>query len=189
MQLRITGGSARGRILASGKGLATRPTPASVREALTNILRPNLHGATVLDLYAGYGAAGLELLSAGAASCLFVERDHTAVKLLRQNITTVGFESRAEVWANSVSAALDQLAQATRTFDIIFADPPYRQHLAQKILARLATAPGLLAAGGVVVIQHSKQEPLDDAAGSLVSTRARTSGDTVLSFYTERATA
>ncbi|NUQ01763.1 MAG: 16S rRNA (guanine(966)-N(2))-methyltransferase RsmD [Armatimonadetes bacterium] len=189
MQLRITGGTARGRILASGKGLATRPTPASVREALTNILRPNLPGAAVLDLYAGYGAAGLELLSAGAASCLFVEREHTPVKLLRQNITTLGFDERAEVWANSVSAALDQLAQGTRTFDIIFADPPYGQRLAPKILGRLATLPGLLAAGGLVVIQHSKQEPLDDAAGHLVQTRIRASGETVLSFYTERLTA
>ncbi len=185
MQLRIAGGAARGRLLSSGKGLSTRPTPAGVREALANILRDRLPGARVLDLFAGYGTCGLELLSQGAASALFVERDRTAWGCLRRNVALLGYDDRCEVWCATVAGALHTLADPPRQFELVFADPPYERDLAIDTLARLAAQPALLAPGGLAVLQHSKREPLAESTGRLRRTRQRVTGDTVLSFYEE----
>lgn len=185
MQLRISGGSARGRILATGKGLKTRPTPAGVREAVANILRPRLAGARVLDLFAGYGAAGLELLSCGAAEALFVEQSRAAARLIRENVDLLGFGDRAEVWQRAVNSALGALAEDGRSFDILFVDPPYERGLVAETLERLAESPALLAVGGTVVVQHSKREaPPADPFWERV--KERVSGETVVTFL-ERA--
>ncbi|MBI2298172.1 MAG: 16S rRNA (guanine(966)-N(2))-methyltransferase RsmD [Armatimonadetes bacterium] len=185
-EARIVGGSAKGRVLHTGKGLAVRPTPAGLREALGSILRERLPGARVLDLFAGYGCTGLELLSRGAAFACFVERDGRAAELLRRNLAELGFAAQAEVRRETVERALSELAGR---FDLVFVDPPYESGQAEATLVRLGGLPGLWSPGGQVIVQHSRREPLPLAAGGLRRFRERQTGDTVLSFYAEEETA
>lgn len=186
MQLRICGGEAKGRPLFSAKGDTTRPTPAAVREALTNILRHQLPGALVLDLYAGFGTVGLELLSQGAAEALFVEQQHQAARTLRRNVDTLAWHERCEVWQKPVAAALQELAAAGETFDLVFADPPYERGLAPDVLARLSDG-AVLARRAKVIVQHSKREPLTESVGRLQRVKERAAGETHLSFYELRS--
>ncbi len=180
--IRLVGGSAGGRPLSTLAGSSARPTAASVREALANILRPRLRGARVLDLYAGYGTVGLELLSQGAASATFVELDGRRFRLLRRNVLELGYGEQAALRLENATTAVELLAG--ETFDIVFADPPYDRGEAGKILARLGELDDLLAPGGVVVIEHSTREVLPAACGRLERTRERKTGETQLSFYT-----
>ena len=119
--MRVVAGIARGRKLVAPKGDATRPTSDFVREAIFNSLQAHvdLEGATVLDLFAGTGALGIEALSRGAAHATFVEDGRHALAAIRTNLDATGFGDRATVLA----------ADATRTdlpsVDVAFADPPY----------------------------------------------------------------
>jgi 16S rRNA (guanine966-N2)-methyltransferase len=120
--MRIIAGTWRGRPLAAPKGDATRPTADRTREALFSMLASRIgsfEGLAVADLFAGSGALGLEALSRGAASCLFVEQDHAALDALRANIAKLG--ARAEVRAGSVLA----LGPAPAPLELILMDPPY----------------------------------------------------------------
>ena len=125
-RLRIVAGNWRSRLLDIADVEGLRPTSERIRETLFNWLTPHLNGARCLDLYAGTGALGLEALSRGAASAVFVERDPVAERQLRKNIELLGAEN-----ANIIpSGALEFLRSAAPTpFDIVFLDPPYAGNL------------------------------------------------------------
>src|SRR5688500_10437070 len=108
VHLRVIAGSATGRTLAAPRGGGTRPATDRIRETLFAILEPILGDARVLDLFAGAGTLGIEALSRGSASVTFVERSAEALKALRKNIASTGFEDRAEVVAANVLAFLEQ---------------------------------------------------------------------------------
>jgi 16S rRNA (guanine966-N2)-methyltransferase len=151
---RIIGGVAGGRRIAVPPR-GTRPTTDRVRESLFNILvaRRDLADVSVLDLYAGSGALGLEALSRGAASALFVESDRRAAAVLARNIETLGLAG-ATLYRGPVAAVL--VAGTAGPVDIVLADPPYDVE-AKEIEAVLAalTAHGWAAAGTVVVIERA----------------------------------
>src|SRR3954452_761595 len=107
--MRLTGGMERGRRLKAPRGTKTRPTAAKVREAIFNILGPPPDGS-VLDLYAGTGALGLEALSRGARRAVFVERDHGALVALRRIVRDLGLDDRWSVVGAEVGSALRRLA-------------------------------------------------------------------------------
>jgi 16S rRNA (guanine966-N2)-methyltransferase len=156
---RIIAGAARGRRLRVPAG-GTRPTSDRAREALFSALesaRGGLGGAVVLDLYAGSGAVGLEALSRGAAHATLVERDPRAASVLRANAATVGLPG-AEVVADSVERRVGQ--DATRAYDVVFADPPYAEP-AERVAAVLAALRdhGWLAPGAWVVVERSARHP------------------------------
>lgn len=157
--MRIVGGSWRGRKLASlGGGDAAahlRPTSDRVREALFNILI-NAHGdpvtgAHVLDLFAGTGALGLEALSRGAASAVFVDDGRKALGLLRANID--GLQAEAEILRRDAT----RLGASARVFDLVFLDPPYGKGLGARALAA-AREGGWLAPGAVVVWEEGSPQ-------------------------------
>jgi 16S rRNA (guanine966-N2)-methyltransferase len=133
---------------------ATRPTTDRVRESLFNVLstRIDFTGATVLDLYAGSGALGLEALSRGAASALFVEADHRAAAVIAKNIAALGVQG-ATLRRGAVAAVLG--AGADRSVDLVVADPPYDVDPAE-IEAMLAalTDGGWTTAGTIVVVER-----------------------------------
>ncbi len=134
--MRIIAGEWRGRKLAAPKGEGTRPTADRARETLFAMLTSRLgdfEGLQVADLFAGSGALGLEALSRGAASCLFVENDRAAVDVIRANVATLGAGARARVEAGSVMA----LRAATKPLDLILADPPYQSGAGEVALDRL----------------------------------------------------
>ncbi|GAA0731416.1 16S rRNA (guanine(966)-N(2))-methyltransferase RsmD [Sphingomonas japonica] len=142
--MRIIAGAWRGRPLVAPKGQATRPTADRTREALFSMLVSRLgtlEGLAVADLFAGSGALGLEALSRGAASCLFVEQDRAALDALRTNVAKLGAIA-ADIRAQSVLA----LGPATRPLDLILMDPPYGTGAGSVALERMArlgwTGPG-----------------------------------------------
>ena len=119
--MRVVSGELRGRRIESPVGDATRPTTDKVREAVFNALGSAgiLDGATVLDLFAGTGAMGIEALSRGAQRCVFVERDRNALVTLHRNIESLGLAERSEIVQG------DALGAASRDADVLIADPPY----------------------------------------------------------------
>ncbi|WP_296716119.1 16S rRNA (guanine(966)-N(2))-methyltransferase RsmD [Erythrobacter sp.] len=134
--MRIVAGEWRGRKLIAPKGEATRPTADRMRETMFSMLTSRLGSfehLTVADLFAGSGALGLEALSRGAATCLFVEQDRDALAAIRTNIASVGAGLRARVEAGSVT----QLRAATTPLDLILVDPPYRSSAGEVGLDRL----------------------------------------------------
>jgi 16S rRNA (guanine966-N2)-methyltransferase len=174
--MRVVAGRYGGRRLSAPPGRGTRPTSDRVREALFSILGP-LDGERVLDLYAGSGALGIEALSRGAASVVFVERDPRAVAVLQKNLETLGIE--AGVRRADVMAVLRDASRAGDSYDLVLCDPPYR--LAGEIGGPLSEALGpLLAPGARVVTESDRRQPLDLDL-SLIDERRY--GDTLLRFH------
>ena len=190
--MRITGGSARGRRLAapgSGRDLI-RPTCDRVREALFNLLGARPRGSRVLDLFAGTGALGIEALSRGAEFALFVDRSLTAGRLIETNLRAcLAHPAAAFVRLNLATAAnlapLGAGLEPGIAFDLVFLDPPYRQHLAERLLPLLEPA-GLLAPGALVVVEEHARVDLPAQSGLLTLVDQRRYGETGLWLYRPR---
>jgi 16S rRNA (guanine(966)-N(2))-methyltransferase RsmD len=166
--MRITGGSAARRLLKVPKGLAVRPTPDLVKQALFNSLGQKVAGARVLELFAGTGALSLESLSRGAASAVCVENSSRHAAMLRENVQAAGFDpDLIQIRVQDVFAAIGQLAESAQVFDLILADPPYGEKnvgrrstsFAQQLLDE-ERLPALLAPAGLFVLGHTKRDTL-----------------------------
>ena len=172
--MRVVAGEFRGRRLHVPRGRATRPTADRVREALFSMLG-DVSGARVLDLYAGSGALGIEALSRGARSAVFVERDAPAVAAIRRNLKAVGAEA-ADVRRQDV---LRFLTSCEDGFDLVFADPPYDS--APRLAGPLSAAlPAVLNENALIVTESSKRTPLEL---TLPLARERTYGDTRIAIH------
>lgn len=149
MRVRIIAGQYGGRFIQAPPGSATHPMGERVRSALFNSLGGVIEGARVLDVFAGSGAVGLEALSRGAASAVFVERERVAQKVLAENIQSLGAQEQSIVINTTLANWLESMS-ATEEFDLIFADPPYH-HPQFSTIKRLF---GLLKPGGTMVLSH-----------------------------------
>ncbi|MGE5700565.1 MAG: 16S rRNA (guanine(966)-N(2))-methyltransferase RsmD [Deltaproteobacteria bacterium] len=158
--MRIVAGKWRGRALRAPKGMAVRPTSDRVREAIFDILGESVDGAAVLDLFAGSGALGLEALSRGSSSAVFVESDPAAFGVLGTNIASLG-AAEAECLHMDFRQALRRLRARSTRFGIVFLDPPYGKGLAAYSAADLVRA-GILQPGCTVVVEEAFRAP--DAA-------------------------
>jgi 16S rRNA (guanine966-N2)-methyltransferase len=123
--LRIVAGARRSRLLRVPADSTVRPTSEMVREAIFDSLGP-IAGLSILDLFAGTGAMGLESLSRGAGRCLFVEEDRKVAEVLRVNIRALEYENASRVLVADYRAALQDIVQTGERFDLLFVDPPYR---------------------------------------------------------------
>jgi 16S rRNA (guanine966-N2)-methyltransferase len=182
---RVIAGSARGvRLAAPGSG--TRPLTDRVKQTLFGILEPELDGAAVLDLFAGSGAGGIEALSRGAASAVFVERDPGAARTIAENLRRTHLEGsgtvvRRDAVAWLAGAAADAGAGAGPAFDLVLVDPPYADTAS---LVRVLEGVGpVVRAGGVVVSKHFWRDAPPARIGLLASERERRFGETALTFY------
>jgi 16S rRNA (guanine966-N2)-methyltransferase len=147
--MRIIAGTHRGSRLVTPRGLETRPTGDRVREAAFNLIGP-VDGATVLDLFAGSGALGLEALSRGAARAVFVESNRAAGRAIEQNLDRLRL--RGTVVLQDAVKALQMEAQAGRRYDLVLVDPPYEMFRdLQPALARIL--PRVLADDGLLVVE------------------------------------
>jgi 16S rRNA (guanine966-N2)-methyltransferase len=147
--MRIIAGSRKGHRLVAPKGLDTRPTGDRVREAAFNLIGP-VDGASVLDLFAGSGAMGLEALSRGAERAVFVESDRDAVRAIEANLDKLGF--KGTVLRSDAVRALAGEAAAGRRYDLVLVDPPYEMFRdLQPALARIL--PRVLADDGLLVVE------------------------------------
>ena len=155
--MRVISGSRKGHKLAAPRGLDTRPTSDRVRENVFNLVGP-VDGARVLDLFAGSGALGIEALSRGAKSAVFVERDPDAVRTIERNLDKLRLTGARVIHGDAVRA-IAQEAIAGAKYDLVLVDPPYG--MLTEIQPRLARhLPSLLAADGVLVLEtDARTEP------------------------------
>jgi len=154
--VRIIAGSRKGHTIQAPRGLETRPTSDRVRENVFNIVAPWVEGARVLDLYAGSGAMGLEALSRGARSAVFVESDREAARAIERNLEKLRLTG-ATVVRLEASTGLAQEAAAGRKYDLVLADPPYAMN-DYETLARYL--PRVLADDGLLVFESAaRTEP------------------------------
>jgi len=153
-----------------------------VKESLFNIIASDVPGARVLDLFAGSGALGIEALSRGAASACFVERSRPAAAVLQSNLERTRFEDRARLVVADVYRALSRLAREGASFDLVFVDPPYEREEGARCVAQLS-ALNLLAPGGLVVVEHRREEDMPVVIENLTKIRSVRYGRTALSFF------
>jgi 16S rRNA (guanine966-N2)-methyltransferase len=178
--MRVIAGTARGLRLVTPGDSATRPVADRVKETCFAILADRVVGASVVDLYAGSGALGIEALSRGATSCVFVERGRVALAAIRQNLAQTGFTERAELVGVDVARFLESVTG--RRFDLAFLDPPYAE---RAILAPLERLLPTLNVGATVVVKHFWRTPVPEPEG-LSRWRERRFGETALTFLERR---
>jgi len=187
--VRITGGTARGHNLFSPKAgnRNIRPTSDRTREALFNILAPEVSGSTVLDLYAGTGSLGIEALSRGAKSAVFVDQSRQALELIHANLCHCFPSPRASLF--QLNLARPDVIQRLKNklppellFDLVFLDPPYEKKLAQKTLQMVEKA-GIIRDRGLVIVEERKDEQLPGQCGTLQLIDQRRYGETGLWLY------
>ena len=178
---RVIAGTARSiRLEAPGEG--TRPLGDRVKQTLFAILDPDLRGATVLDLFAGSGAAGIEALSRGAVHATFVECDDKAIRAIRSNLQRTGLAGRATVTKGDALAwLLDPARTREDLFTLAVIDPPYDDTPA--LTAALEAVSAVLAPNGRVVAKHFWRDAPPARIGLLASERERRFGETALTFY------
>jgi len=184
--MRIVGGAFRGRPLAPPRSQDIRPTTDRTREALFNVLAhrfaDRLEGARVLDLFAGTGALGLEAVSRGAASCLFIEESAEGRGLIRTNVEAFGLQGRTKIFRRDATNLGE--AGTIPASGLIFADPPYGKGLGELAL-QSALAGGWLTENALCIVEEKASAPFAPGPGFQVID-ARDYGETVIRFI-ERA--
>ena len=178
--MRVIAGTHKGRRLLSPKpGGGVRPTSGRVKEALFSILGDRIVGASVLDLYAGTGAIGIEALSRGAARVVFVESHRNSLSTLHANLHHCGLAGRAEVFSGEASAFLQHAAPA---FDVVFADPPYAGDDPNSVLPSLSRS-AIIRDGTIVILEHLTKRAIPQSVGPLNRIKQYRYGDTSLSVF------
>ena len=184
--LRVIAGKAKGQRLRSVPGDSTRPITDRTKESLFNILGPDIQTATFLDLFAGTGSVGIEALSRGAKSVLFVDADRQAVATIRANLKHTGLVEGGEVRRMDAFTLLRQ--QPERPFEYIYIAPPQYKGLWKRALLLLDETPGWLTGDSWTIIQiHPREyEPL--VLRNLAEFDQRKYGSTLLVFYERKPT-
>jgi len=171
-RLRIVAGNWRSRLLEIADVPGLRPTSERIRETLFNWLVPNIRGARCLDLFAGTGALGLEALSRGATSVVFVESSRHAAKVLEQNAQALD-ASGAVIRHGD---ALEYLKTAEpASFDVVFLDPPFAAGLLEKTCEAIESS-GIVVAGGLVYLEQDKAQPQPVLPANWITTKDKAAG-------------
>lgn len=182
--MRVIAGTAKKRQLKAPKGFLVRPTADRVKEALFNILGPAVIGSYFLDLFAGTGSIGIEALSRGADTAVFVEKDIKNIRIVKENLNITGLEAKARLLCLHVNKAVSLLGRERQVYDLIFIDPPYLKELVSDTLSDIMKN-NLLKPGGIVAVESSKKDRLFRDEGEILNLiRQEKYGDTLLSFYT-----
>ena len=176
--MRVITGSARGRRLRELEGLETRPTTGKVKEALFSVIQFDIEGRRVLDLFAGTGQLGIEALSRGAESAVFVERRKDALQAVRENLEACGFSDRARLVNGDAMSYL----KSGEKFDLIFLDPPYASGLLVKALEDIA-AFDICREHGIIVAESAVETELPALAPPYALYRQYRYGKIKLSVY------
>lgn len=180
-QPRIIGGKARGIRIASVPGDTTRPITDRVKEALFNIIGPDIVDSNFLDLFGGTGSVGIEALSRGANSCVFLDFSPQAVRVIKQNLVTTRLDRNATVRQGDAFQFLRSSQQTT--FDYIFIAPPQYKNLWVEAITFLDKNITLLSEDGWVIVQINPVEETELKLGNLLEIDRRRYGSTLLLFY------
>lgn len=184
-EIRIIGGTAKGRKLKTVPGDTTRPITDKVRQALFNILGNDIEGATFLDLFGGTGSVGIEALSRGADYALFVDLHRQPIAVMHENLKSTGLSANARVIQADAFSLLERAAE--RQFNYIYIAPPQYKSLWKRALFSLDAHPDWLSEDAWVIVQiHPiEDEPIDTEKGlkNLIEFDRRKYGSTLLIFY------
>jgi 16S rRNA (guanine966-N2)-methyltransferase len=190
--MRISGGMAKGRTIRTkklfskaSKAQELRPTSSKVREALFDIVRDRIEGASFVDLYAGTGAVGLESLSRGAREAIFIEPTRLRANAIEETGVQFGFCDKITVVEGTAEGFLKKASTEKKRFDIFFVDPPYFSEEIMKILHMIG-GKKLLNDRGVVIVEHFFKRKLPELTGELKMIRSYRYGDTVLTVYRKK---
>ena len=177
--MRVITGKARGVQLKTPDGLLTRPTADKVKEALFSIINFDIPGAAVLDLFGGTGQLGIEALSRGAKSAVFVDAREDACKLIRENLRRTKMEADGKVIRSDY---MDYLKRSREHFDIIFLDPPYAEEFLENALNRI-TEIDILQSNGIIVTERPLGKELPFEFEGYTRSRDYKYGKTLLTIY------
>lgn len=178
--IRIISGLYKGRRLKIVSSASVRPMQDKVKGSLFNVLGDRVRGAVCLDGFAGTGSVGLEALSRGAATCVFVDEFLPSVRVIEQNVAKCGAEDKSVVLHREFNRAAIDLAKKNVRFDLVFLDPPYRL-LEERNPLRVLRKRGLVKPGGLVVLRyHYKTAP---KLGDFKLERRIALGDDVLALF------
>ena len=179
--LRVISGSARGCKIQAPDTDNTRPTTDRVKEAMFSIITDYIYDANVLDLFSGSGALGIEALSRGAESCIFVDHSKICKEVIEKNLEKTRLKDRAKIICSDITTTLKSL---DGQFDIIFMDPPYFEGYVDGVVEYIADN-NMLKDDGIVVVERHETVAVKDRYGILKLTKERSYGEIVLSFYTK----
>ncbi len=182
--MRIVSGTAGGLHLKVPKGHKVRPTADQVREAIFNIIvsRFALEGVAILDLFAGTGALGIEALSRGARSAVFIDASPDSQRLILENLALTSFRRHGRLIRAYANKGIRVVEEQGLRFGGVFLDPPYDEGWVDKVLRLLARS-SILEPQAWVVVEHSQKETGAEAYPSLLLTDRRRYGTTGVSFY------
>ncbi|MGQ9007257.1 16S rRNA (guanine(966)-N(2))-methyltransferase RsmD [Bacillus stercoris] len=183
--MRVISGSKKGRSLKAVPGTSTRPTTDKVKESIFNMIGPYFDGGRGLDLFAGSGGLGIEVLSRGFEHCIFVDRDFKAIQTVKSNLKTLELTKHAQVYRNDAERALHAAAKRETGFRGIFLDPPYKEQKLKALLT-LIDEYQMLEEDGFIVAEHDREVELPETVGDLVMTRKETYGLTGVAIYKKR---
>lgn len=174
--MRVITGSARGCMLKTLSGNATRPTTDKVKEAVFSSIQFDVEGRRVLDLFAGSGQMGIEALSRGAAHAVFVDASKEAAAVMKENLQKTGLSAKAAV----VCRRAEDYLQTAETFDLVFLDPPYGLNCLPMLLPRLTDC---LSPYALVVCEHDVDQTLPERFGNWAAGKTRRYGRIGVTVY------
>ncbi len=175
--MRVITGSARGRALKTVEGLEVRPTAAVVKESVFNIIQFEVPCTRVLDLFCGSGQIGIEALSRGAASCVFVDKGQSSLRCTKENLEHTKLTENARVVASDAALFLQYTCEV---FDLAFLDPPYEKGLLEQVMPLLIRR---MSPNGIIICEHSAKETLPERYGAFGKVKDYRYGRIVLSVY------
>ncbi len=177
MLMRVITGIAKGKRLIAPEGYDVRPTSDKVKEGLFSALQFDIEGRRILDLFAGSGQLGIEALSRGAKSAVFVDNSATSVKIVEKNIEACGFKENSRVVKSDYSAFC---AMSRDTFDIVFLDPPYYEEL---LLSSVKAVLPLMSDYGLIVCEHPPKVSLPEEIGGFKALKTYSYGKINVTVY------
>jgi 16S rRNA (guanine(966)-N(2))-methyltransferase RsmD len=178
--MRVIFGTKKGKPLLSVPGDTTRPMLSRVKTALFDTIRPRLAAAQVLDCFAGTGQLGIEALSNGAESCIFLDTERAAVETIKKNLSTTQLTELTQVRHTDV---FTYLKNCQKSFEIIVADPPQVKNLWVEVVHCLAERPTILSEGGVLIVKVDPSEYEGLQLKTLNEVQQRRYGNSVILFF------
>ena len=183
--LRIISGIYRGRKLEKIEAPGIRPTSDRVREALFSIIHDSICGSSFLDLFAGSGGVGIEAYSRGASEVIFVDLNKESIKVLKNNIKSLGLLENVEVYNTDCLNAISKLSDRGKRFNFIFMDPPYKSGFYIEAIKKIYEK-NILSDAGVIIIEQDSKGEIEDYIDYYKLIKKKIYGNTTLLFYAKR---
>lgn len=177
--MRVLTGQSKGKRLKVPRGKSLRPTAARIKKSIFDMLGSEVPGTKVLDLFSGSGNLGIEALSMGAESCVFVEKNPATAEIIAQNLRSCGYTERSRILNFDFRKALSMLSAENYGFDLVFIDPPYEFYEKTKPHSLAGEIGSVIGEKGIMVIEHPSRNVMKSEGFDV---RTRKYGGTSVSF-------